>query len=276
MTESPWKVIVDGDHLTISSDAFTFTTTGTDPTRLEGVIADLQSALRGTYGQFCGVSMAAEMVGERWGFHIIRDLITGPKSVAELSVGLPRLSLTLLSKRLKELEFVGVVRQIDADTAPDTSAEGHERYELTEYGRAAEGAVLEFGRWGALALAIPRHDDIVTESSLLVALKATFLPDVAGDARLDYELHVGGRVVNARIREGVLEVASGPLPGADAILDLGSALLALWTGKVTAAEVLATGQVLVDGDPALLNRFVEMFQLPRLPAPERATPKVPA
>jgi DNA-binding HxlR family transcriptional regulator/putative sterol carrier protein len=272
MTESPWKVIVDGDHLTISSDAFTFTTTGTDPTRLEGVIADLQSALRGTYGQFCGVSMAAEMVGERWGFHIIRDLITGPKSVAELNVGLPRLSPALLSKRLKELEFVGVVRQVEA-TAHDDEPD---RYELTAYGRAAENAVLEFGRWGALALTLPRHDDIVTESSLLVALKATFLSEVAGDSRLDYELHVGGCVVNVRIREGALEVASGPLPGADAILDLGSVLLDLWTGQQSAAEVLATGQVLVDGDPALLNRFVEMFQLPRLPAPERATPKVPA
>src|SRR5688500_5699065 len=119
MTESPWKVIVDGDHLAISSDAFTFSTTGTDPTRLEGGIADRHRALRGTYGQVCGVCMAAEMVGERWGFHIIRDLITGPKSVAELNVGLPRLSPALLSKRLKELEFVGVVRQVDATAHDD-------------------------------------------------------------------------------------------------------------------------------------------------------------
>ncbi|WP_459712546.1 winged helix-turn-helix transcriptional regulator [Actinophytocola sp. KF-1] len=241
--------------------------------RLEGVLADLQSALRGTYGQFCGVSMAAEMVGERWGFHIIRDLILGPKSVAELTEGLPRMSPALLSRRLKELAFVGVVRQVDVD-ATGTDDPAQERYELTAYGHAVEDAVLELGRWGALALALPRHDDIVTESSLLVALKATFLPEMARDTRVSFELHVAGCVVNARVVDGVLAVGAGPWPGADAVLDMGSALLDLWNGQVTAAEVLATGQVLVDGDPALLGRFVEMFQLPRLPAPERATPRV--
>lgn len=265
MTESPWKVIVDGDHLMISSDAFTFSTSGTDPMRLERVIADLQSALRGTYGQYCGVSMAAEMVGERWGFHIIRDLIVGPKSVAELSEGLPRMSPPLMARRLKELEFVGVVQQVD------TGADGQERYELTDYGRAAEDAVLEIGRWGAAALGQPRQDDIVTESSLLVALKATFLREMATGVRVSYELHVAGCVVNARISDGTLVVGSGPLPSADAVLDLGSSLLDLWTGRVTASEVLATGKVLVNGDPALLSRFVAMFQLPRLPAPKRPT-----
>jgi DNA-binding HxlR family transcriptional regulator len=270
MTDSPWKVVVDGDRLTMSSNDFTFTATGTDPVLLEGVIADLQSALRGTYGQYCGVSMAAEMVGERWGFHIVRDLISGPKSVADLNVGLPRMTQAMLLRRLRELEFVGVVRQVDA------GGDGQERYELTEYGHAAENAVMELGRWGAAALAVPRHDDIVTESSLLVALKATFQPEMARDTRVSYELHVAGCVVHVLVSDGDVEVAPGPLPGADAVLDLGSALLRLWTGQVTAAEVLATGQVLVDGDPALLGRFVDMFQLPRIPTPARAMPPVPA
>lgn len=266
MTGSPWNVVVDGDHLMISCDAFTFSTTGTDPMRLEGVLADLQSALRGTYGQYCGVSMAAELVGERWGFHIVRDLIPGPKSVEELAEGLPRMSEGLLSRRLKELEFVGVVRQAGGD-------DGRERYELTEYGRGAEDAVMELGRWGAIALATPRPDDIVTESSLLVALKATFLPEVARGVRASYELHVAGRVVNARVTDGAVEVAVGPLPGADVVVDLGAVLLDLWLGRVTAAEVVATGQVSVEGDPALFGLFVEMFQLPRLAGPKRPTPK---
>lgn len=268
MTESPWNVVVDGDHLSISTDAFTFTTNhGTDPMRLEGVIADLQSALRGTYGQYCGVSMASEMIGERWGIHIIRDLLVGAKSAAELSDGLPRMSEKLMSKRLKELEFVGVVRE----TA--TGDDGQLRYELTEYGRAAENAVLEFGRWGAIALGTPRYDDVVSESALLVALKGTFLPKMAAGVWVTYELHVAGRVVNARVSDGVLEVGTGPVPDADVIVDFGSVLLDLWTGKASADEVIATGQVRVDGDPGLLKLFVEMFQLPRLPEPERHTPR---
>jgi DNA-binding HxlR family transcriptional regulator len=262
MTDSNWKVVVDGDHLTISSDTFTFTTSGTDPMHVEAAIADLQSAIRGTYGQYCGLSRAAEMVGERWGFLIVRDLLTGPKSAEDLHAGLPRMSPNLVSRRLKELEYSGVVRALDADAGDGA------RYELTAYGRALEDPVLALSRWGAASLATPRIEDIVTDSSLMAALKAAFVPEAAGDVRLSYELRIAEKLLNARIDDGVLEVGVGPLPGADAKLDFGYVLLALMTGEMTADDVLVTGQVRVEGDPALLSRFVEMFQLPRLPAPK--------
>jgi len=264
MTRSDWKVVIDGDSLTISSDAFTFTTCGADATQLEAVVADLQSAVRGTYGQYCGLSRAAEMVGERWGFLIVRDLLVGPRSATELHDGLPKTSAKVLSRRLNEMEFSGVVRRTGrADGA------GDERYELTEYGRALEEAVMAFGRWGAASLAAPRPDDIVTDASLMIALKATFLPETADDLSVSYELHVAGHVLNARIAGGVLEVGAGPLPGADAVLHLGVALLPLLTGQATVTGALAGGEVRVDGDPAQLSRFVRMFQLPRLAAPAR-------
>jgi DNA-binding HxlR family transcriptional regulator len=273
MTDSNWKVVVDRDRLTISSDSFTFTTSGTDPTHVEAAVAELQSAVRGTYGQYCGLSRAAEMVGERWGLLIVRDLLTGPKSAEELGAGLPRLSPRLLSMRLKELEHSGVVRtpdaadQANAANAADEAGEPT-RYELTAYGRALEESVLAFGRWGAAALATPRVEDIVTDASLMAALKATFHPEAVDDAALSYELRIGENVLHARIDGGVLELGAGPLPDADVRLDLGYTLLALMTGEMTVDDVLATGQVRVDGDPALLRRFVAIFQLPRLPAPK--------
>lgn len=270
MTDSTWKVIVDGDSLTITSDAFSFSTKGTDPSRLEGVLADLQSALRGTYGQYCGLSRAAEMVGERWGFLIVRDLLVGPKTVAELCEGLPLASPPVLSRRLKELAYSGVVRQVEA-----SDDHTQERYELTEYGRASEDAVLAFGRWGAATLAMPRPEDIVTDASLIVALKATFLAEMAVGVKVSYELTIGGHVLNARIDDGVLEVGAGPLPGADSTLDLGFALRELMTGEVSVEDAIESGQVRVEaGDTALLHRFVSLFQLPKLPAPQVPTPKV--
>lgn len=265
MTESNWKVVVDRDRLTISSDAFTFTTSGTDPMHLEAVVADLQSAVRETYGQYCGLSRAAEMVGERWGFLIVRDLLMGPKSAEELHKGLPRMSAKLMLRRLKELAYSGVVQLVDENDDGETAS-----YELTDYGRALEDAVLAFGRWGAATLAMPRTEDIITDDSLMVALKATFLAGQARDVHLGYELRIGERhVLNVRIDDGVLQVAPGPLPGADAVLDVGFVLLALMTGEMTADDVLTTGQARVEaGDPALLEQFVRMFQLPKLPAPK--------
>ena len=260
MTEPKWKVEVDSGRLTISSDDFTFTTRGSDPADVELAVADLQSAVRGTYGQYCGLSHAAEIVGERWGFLIVRDLLVGPRSVADLCGGLPGASVRLVTRRLTELAHSGVVRAVDGTGADP-------RYELTEYGRAIEDAVLAFGRWGAVALAMPRPDDVVTHSSLIVALKATFRPDVASGVRMSCELRVGGHVLGVRVDDGALDVTAGPLPGADAVLDLGYVLLALMNGEMTAADVLATGQARVDGDPALLHRFAAMFRLPDVPAP---------
>src|SRR5262245_9800911 len=44
-----------------------------------------------TYGQFCGVARALEMVGERWALLIVRDLLVGPRRFTDLRRGLPRI-----------------------------------------------------------------------------------------------------------------------------------------------------------------------------------------
>lgn len=266
MTESDWKVVIDREGMTISSELFTLNTHSTDPMHLEAVVSELQRAIRGTYGQYCGLSRAVEMVGERWGILIIRDLIVSKKSATELHQGLPKISAKLLGMRLKEMEYSGIIR-----LGESVDQTGQPRYELTEYGRALEPAILAFGRWGAVSLAMPRPEDIVTDNSLTVAIKATFMPEKAADFRATYELHIGGHVIHAKIDNGAIDVAPGPLPGADAVLDLGFALRALLTGEATVQDVLDTGQVSVVGDPALLTRFVDMFQIPRV-----APPRVPA
>lgn len=264
MTDSPWKVVMDRDGVTISSDLFQLTTNSSEPTQLDMVVSELQSVTRGTYGQYCGLSRAVEMVGERWGLLIIRDLLVSPRTMAELHQGLPRISAKLLSMRLKEMEYSGVIRQVEP------AEDGAVRYDLTEYGRALEDILLALGRWGAVTLAIPRPEDIVTEDSMMVALRATFRPENTRDVRASYELHIADIVVNATIDNGRLTVDRGPLPGADAIVDPGPLLKALMTRELTAEQALATGEVSVTGDPELFATFVAAFELPNLPDPVTA------
>ena len=57
-----------------------------------------------SYGQFCPVSMAAEIVCSRWTMLVIRELLCGSTRFNELRRGVPRMSPALLSRRLKELE----------------------------------------------------------------------------------------------------------------------------------------------------------------------------
>ena len=62
-----------------------------------------------TYGQFCPVAMASEVLTERWTPLVVRELLCGSTRFNDLRRGVPLMSPALLSKRLKTLERVGVV-----------------------------------------------------------------------------------------------------------------------------------------------------------------------
>lgn len=264
MTESAWKVVMDEDGLTISGDSFSLTTNSSDPRGLDSVVTELQGVSRGTYGQYCGLSRAMEAVGERWGMMIVRDLLVSAKSISELGRGLPRVPLNLLSMRIKEMAFVGIVEK-----AGTTDADGSDQYRLTTYGQRLEEILLALGRWGSAMLTEPRPEDIITEDSMMVAMKATFLPIQAVGCSAGYELRFGDIVIHVVIEDGRLEVGRGPLPGAP-VIEPGPTLKDLLTRSMTVAEAMATGMVHVTGgDEKTMDTFISMFALPNQPAPER-------
>ena len=61
------------------------------------------------YGQFCPVAKGAEIVAERWNLLILRELLCGSSRFNDLKKGVPLMSPSLLSQRLKDLEFAGVI-----------------------------------------------------------------------------------------------------------------------------------------------------------------------
>jgi DNA-binding HxlR family transcriptional regulator len=215
-----------------------------------------------TYGQFCGFAHALELVGERWALLVVRDLVLGPKRFTDLRRGLPRIPTNILSERLKELERAGVVRR---RLLPRPAASVV--YELTEYGSELEEVVLTLGRWGARSLGEPRAEDILSTDSLVLALRATFQPEAARGLRAGFELRAGEVVVHARVDDGTLEAAAGPLPGADLVIEAGPAIRALMAGETSPAEAVERGSVHLTGDPDLLERFVEVFHIQPAPAP---------
>jgi len=61
------------------------------------------------YSQFCPVSKAAEILGERWSIMIIRELLMGARRFGEFQRGLGFISPALLTTRLKSFEDQGLV-----------------------------------------------------------------------------------------------------------------------------------------------------------------------
>lgn len=220
-----------------------------------------------TYGQYCGLAHAMELVGERWAMLIVRDLLTSPKRFTDLRNGLPRIPTNILSARLKELEGSGIVRR-RLLPRPERGVV----YELTEYGAELDDVLLRLGLWGARSLGHPRPDDIVTPDSMRMALRATFRCDAARElgASATFELRLGPVVFHTRVHDGTVETGEGPADAPDLVIETGPVIRALLQREITAEEALAGGGIHITGDRALFDQFVELFEIPPAPAPGSA------
>ena len=92
------------------------------------------------YRQFCPVAKAMELLDERWTLLVVRELLTGSRHFNELRRGLPRMSPTLLSRRLQQLTRAGLVER---------RAEGGQvEYVLSDAGTELRAVVEAIGVWG--------------------------------------------------------------------------------------------------------------------------------
>ncbi len=94
----------------------------------------------GAYHQFCPVAKAMELLDERWTLLVVRELLSGSRHFNDLRRGVPRMSPSLLSKRLSTLVRAGVVERDD---------DGHQvTYTLTPAGQELRAVVEALGVWG--------------------------------------------------------------------------------------------------------------------------------
>jgi DNA-binding HxlR family transcriptional regulator len=93
------------------------------------------------YGRFCPVALATEVLADRWTPMIVRELVLGNTRFNDIARGLPGISRTLLSQRLRHLEKKGVVERW-----PIPGGQGSE-YHLTPAGKDLERVIDALGRW---------------------------------------------------------------------------------------------------------------------------------
>ena len=95
-----------------------------------------------SYGQFCPVAMAAEVLCTRWTIVLVREMVAGSTRFNDLRRGVPRMSPALLVQRLRDLEDAGVVRRVAGRDS------GVLEYHLTPAGRELETMIEAMGLWG--------------------------------------------------------------------------------------------------------------------------------
>jgi DNA-binding HxlR family transcriptional regulator len=95
------------------------------------------------YKQFCPLAMAAELLCTRWTMVLLRELVAGTTRFNDLRRGVPKMSPTLLSQRLRELEAAGIVERRALK-----SEKGIFEYHMTESGKDLRAVVEAMGFWG--------------------------------------------------------------------------------------------------------------------------------
>src|SRR4051812_30235746 len=196
----------------------------------------------------CGIAHASDLLGQRWALLVIRELVLGPKRFTDLRAGIPDISPNVLGQRLRELEESGTVRR--RKLAPPAAIQV---YELTEWGRELEPAILSLGQWASHSPSFPLGAEMGPDS-LVLALKTAFQPEKADGLEASYELWLGDIPFKISVKEGGFEAARGEAEGPDATIrsDAGAIAAVVFGGRPL-GKAVQTGEVEVDGNRRAAN-----------------------
>lgn len=154
------------------------------------------------YGQYCPLALAAELLCRRWTLLVVSRLIDGCTTFSEIRQGVPRISPSLLSTRLSELEDAGLVTRRRRDGG------SRYRYELTDAGRDLDDIIMQLAVWGQHWARDMDMDDLdpgFLAWSMHTRLDTAAMPDgrtvmqfefdgAPADCRRFWLVHEGGKV----------------------------------------------------------------------------------
>jgi len=204
-----------------------------------------------SYGQYCSVAKALDVIGDRWTLLVIRELLLqGPCRYTDLRNGLPGIATNLLSDRLRELEAAELVRREEAAPPVATTL-----FHLTEAGAGLEPVLEALGTWGIRYMTQPADGDEFRSHWFAFPI-AQFLHDREPDGPpLSIELRPGGRPAVVEVSGGEVRTRLGDAPSPDLVLEGSPRLiLGLLAAYLTPAEACDRG-LTITGDPAILRRL---------------------
>jgi DNA-binding HxlR family transcriptional regulator len=204
-----------------------------------------------TYGQYCPIARAAEILGERWTPIIVRNLMAGCRTYSEISAGAPGLSHSLLTQRLRQLTAAGIIQALPKDRGIG------QIYLLTDAGQDLSAVLSALGAWGERWLEL--RDEQANPRFLLWAWSTAYLAhDQLPDRRVVVRFEFTDQPPNRR-RIWMLfdrrraEVCLKP-PGfdEDLIVETEAITLARWhIGQLEWSSALRSGAIRITGSRPL-------------------------
>jgi DNA-binding HxlR family transcriptional regulator len=203
-----------------------------------------------TYGQYCSLAKALDVVGDRWTLLIVRELLLrGACRYTDLRNGLPGIATNLLADRLRELEKVGIVAREEAPAPIATTL-----FRLTPRGEELESTLVELGRWGIPLMVEPVADDAFRSHWLAMPVEL-FLTDRAPELPpVTIEVRTGEEPIVIETADGRARLRPGPAAQPDAVLSgTPHLVLGVLSGHLDLADAQARG-LEYEGDRQTLRR----------------------
>jgi DNA-binding HxlR family transcriptional regulator len=198
-----------------------------------------------SYGQYCGLASALDLVGERWTLLIVRELMTGPKRYSDLADGLPGIGTSLLAKRLAKLESIGVAQRRLLPPPAATTV-----YELTSAGDELGRALGPLITWG-LRHAVPEKpgDRKFDAAWSVIGFTHPTQPVSLAGVEATYEFRIGDSSALLHVHDGRAEPLPPGTRAPDAVISMDPATVAaLGAGRCTFGEAAVDGRITIDGD----------------------------
>jgi DNA-binding HxlR family transcriptional regulator len=211
-----------------------------------------------TYGQFCSIARALDFLGERWTLLIVRELLSGSTRFSDIQHGIPRISRTMLSARLRELVDAGVITRQAGEDGPT--------YALTQAGLELGGAVRELGTWGQrwLPRSLPREE--LDEDVLLWDMRRRVRTEDLPSSPVVMRIELSGTRHGTSLRYLLLRRSEVSLctenPGFPEGLRLSTSLRTLtawWRGDISLTGARAEGMT-IQGRREWVRAFPQWFE----------------
>jgi len=219
------------------------------------------SSLKG-YGQFCPVAMTSQILTARWTPLILRELLCGSTRFSDLRKGLPRLSQSLLTRRLDELSDSNII------TKKPISSGGYE-YQLTKVGEKLRPIIEMMGIWGAENLMHNLTKNERDPDLLFWDIRRTVdTSKINTNKRFVAQFDVSGLTRSKRFRWLVSNNGETDLcyrdPGYEVNLMVYASLKTLvdvWIGEQTLNHAISNSEISLEGSSANKALFKKWFVL---------------
>jgi DNA-binding HxlR family transcriptional regulator len=214
-----------------------------------------------SYGLFCPLAMACEVIEPRWTLLILNEMWEGATRFNEIRRGVPGISPTLLSKRLRELEARGLIERLE------DRAKGTVDYVRTPKAKQLEPALDVLARWAYRHIEADVAFNDLNTDYLMWNIRGTIDASVFPERRTVIRFHFtdieGDKATNwliARPGTAVELCMSDPQFDVNLYVEAHSkALASVWMEYSSLQDEMSRDRIFLSGDPRLIKTIDSWF-----------------